>query len=193
MPWDGIPGANRHFRTAAHRSGDEGVDSAKAFECRTKTGGAKVDDDHAPGRLAEGRYGDHHAGGDHKSVIGRHAGMNSFRYQAIEGNGNSVKGVIEAADRRAALLLLGERGLFPSSLETCSTNGQAAAVALPAQPQAESRTHTSLAGFRIGGRITRKRIKGFTREMSALRGAAIPIPQAVDGLGEEEENPALRR
>ena len=28
--------------------------------------------------------------------------------------------------------------------------------------------------------------------MSALLGAAIPIPQALDGLGEEEENPALR-
>ncbi len=28
--------------------------------------------------------------------------------------------------------------------------------------------------------------------MGALLGAAIPIPQALDGLGEEEENPALR-
>jgi type II secretory pathway component PulF len=31
-----------------------------------------------------------------------------------------------------------------------------------------------------------------TREISALLGAAIPIPQALDSLGEEEENPALK-
>jgi len=29
--------------------------------------------------------------------------------------------------------------------------------------------------------------------MAALLGAAIPIPQALEGLGEEEENPALKR
>jgi type II secretory pathway component PulF len=31
-----------------------------------------------------------------------------------------------------------------------------------------------------------------TRQLAALLGASIPIPQALDGLGEEEENPALR-
>ncbi len=41
-------------------------------------------------------------------------------------------------------------------------------------------------------RVKRKEITAFTRELSALLGAAIPIPQALDGLGEEEENPGLR-
>jgi len=45
--------------------------------------------------------------------------MTSYRYQAIEGSGAQVKGVIEAEDRKAALHLLGERGLFPSDLEIC--------------------------------------------------------------------------
>jgi hypothetical protein len=43
-----------------------------------------------------------------------------------------------------------------------------------------------------GGRVSGKDITAFTREMGALLNAAIPIPQALDGLGEEEENPALR-
>ena len=46
--------------------------------------------------------------------------MTAFRYEAIGGNGAAVKGVIEAEDRKAALQLLGERGLFPSGLEICS-------------------------------------------------------------------------
>jgi general secretion pathway protein F len=40
--------------------------------------------------------------------------------------------------------------------------------------------------------VSRKEITAFTREMGALLGAAIPIPQALDGLGEQEENPALK-
>ena len=111
--------------------------------------------------------------------------MNAFRYQAVETSGSSVEGVIEAEDRKSALRMLGERGLFPSSLEISnSRNGEAVA----------SRRTVAERGSEApsGGRIRRKDITAFTREMSALLAAAIPIPQALEGLGEEEENPALR-
>ena len=115
--------------------------------------------------------------------------MNAFRYQAIEANGTAVKGVIEAEDRKGALQLLGKRGLFPSSLEICSPaaagNGGAPARVLQAK-------QTPASDFHFGTRIRRKEITAFTREMGALLGAGIPIPQALDGLGEEEENPALK-
>jgi len=111
--------------------------------------------------------------------------MKAFRYQAIELNGAPVKGEIEAADRKSALQLLGARGLFPSVLENCAPTGDAAVrPALTPQPRA--------GGIRAGGRVSGKDITAFTREMGALLSAAIPIPQALDGLGEEEENPALR-
>ena len=111
--------------------------------------------------------------------------MTAFRYQAVEANGAPAKGVIDAEDRRTALQLLGQRGLFPSSLEVCSSPGEVQAPAMPAQ-------ETRPATIHFGQRIKRKEITAFTREMAALLGAAIPIPQALDGLGEEEENPALR-
>jgi general secretion pathway protein F len=110
--------------------------------------------------------------------------MNTFRYQAIEGNGRSVEGVIEADDRKSALRLLGERGLFPSNLET-TTNADARTRLLKTVGGA-------VPAARSGRRIKRKDVTAFTREISALLGAAIPIPQALDGLGEEEENLALR-
>lgn len=110
--------------------------------------------------------------------------MNAFRYEALELSGAPVKGVIEAEDRKAALKLLGQRGLYPANLEVCTTNGESDAGAHEHQP---ARTE---AGLR--NRIRRKDITAFTREMSALLGAAIPIPQALSGLGEEEENAALR-
>jgi general secretion pathway protein F len=108
--------------------------------------------------------------------------MSAFRYQAIAVDGNPVSGTLEAEDRKAALHLLGDRALFPSSLEPCEPDTTEAPAALPRGP-----------GFRAGRRIRRKDITGFTREMAALLGAGIPIPQAIEGLGAEEENPAFRQ
>src|SRR5712691_3150454 len=112
--------------------------------------------------------------------------MNAFRYQAIEGSGTAVNGVIEAEDRKTALQLLGQRGLFPSNLEIAAA-GVAAATA--AEPETKPRETSQ---FRFGTGVKRKEITAFTQEMGALLGAAIPIPQALDGLGEGEENPALK-
>jgi general secretion pathway protein F len=109
--------------------------------------------------------------------------MTAFRYRAIEGNGGSVGGIIEAEDRKTALQILGERGLFPSTLEISASpalGSKTAPVEEPSRPVGP-----------FGARVGRKDISAFTREMSALLGAAIPIPQALDGLA-EEENPALR-
>ena len=111
--------------------------------------------------------------------------MSEFRYQAVEENGARVAGVIEADDRQSALRLLGQRGLFPSNLEIKSANGAVASAA--------PKTKTDQpADFSFANRIKRKDITALTREISALLGAAIPIPQALDSLGEEEENPALK-
>jgi type II secretory pathway component PulF len=46
--------------------------------------------------------------------------------------------------------------------------------------------------FSFGQGVRRKDITAFTREISALLGAGIPIPQALEGLSEQEENVALR-
>ena len=111
--------------------------------------------------------------------------MSEFRYQAVESGGASVAGVIEAEDRRSALRQLGQRGLCPSKLEL---NSATAAAARPTT----SPTPGQPAEFHLGQRAKRKDITALTREISALLGAAIPIPQALDSLGEEEENPALK-
>jgi general secretion pathway protein F len=111
--------------------------------------------------------------------------MSEFRYQAVEENGASVAGVIEADDRKSALQLLGRRGLFPSNLELNSANGDGA-------KSVSKNAAGSPVNFSFGNRIKRKDITALTREISALLGAAIPIPMALDSLGEEEENPALK-
>jgi general secretion pathway protein F len=111
--------------------------------------------------------------------------MGAFRYQAVEASGNSVNGVIEADDRKSALQMLSTRGIFASQIEAC-----AAVVAVEKTEMARSASRTTL---RVGGSgIRRKQVTAFTREMAALLSASIPILQALEGLGEQEENAALR-
>ncbi len=122
--------------------------------------------------------------------------MNVFRYRAIQVDGAMVEGRLEAEDRRSALRLLGQRGLYPSRLELCSGNGAhapAPATARTPDPAAKKArvAVAPAAPSRTGGRVRRRQVTAFTREMSALLGAGIPIPQALTTLGEEEESPAL--
>jgi len=126
--------------------------------------------------------------------------MSSFRYMAVASDGSPAKGTIEAEDRKGALQLLGKRGIFPSILEPVIGRETKASPnrAANGKPAAAGKTSVPAVGKQSpnpgpsGGRIRRKDITTFTREMGALLGAAIPIPQALEGLGEEEENPALR-
>src|SRR5436190_392539 len=187
MPQHRVSRPDWHPRAAADQSRAAGVHPPEKVERRVGGRGPESHAYGAPGCFAEGRRGDHQPGGDHQGVLRRFAGMNAFRYQAIELSGAPVQGVIEAEDRKTALHLLGKRGLFPSNLEVCRDVHGPPAADLPA---AEKR-HAEIE-VRSGQRIKRKEITAFTREMAALLGAAIPIPQALDGLGEEEENPALR-
>ncbi len=127
--------------------------------------------------------------------------MTSYRYQAIESDGVSSRGVIEAEDRKAALSLLSQRGLFPSTLEADAGESQGPSMG---RPSVQAPRHNPVqgsalnsegrsGGFRIGPRIKRKEITMLTREMAALIEAGIPILQALSGLGDEEENPALKQ
>jgi type II secretory pathway component PulF len=131
--------------------------------------------------------------------------MSAFRYQGLQG-GSPVSGVIEAPDRREALRRLGEKGVFPSNLEPLSADaGRKATTPSPSartadRPPSAPNSSTSPAaspapavgGFRLGSGIRRKEITAFTRELAALLAAAIPIPQALAGIAEEEANPALK-
>jgi general secretion pathway protein F len=124
--------------------------------------------------------------------------MTRFRYEARAMGGAGVSGVIDAEDRQAALSALTRRGLFPSALEDCPETGRAAARNLPppAAPAPASLPARGAAPGReaaSGGRVRKKDVTAFTREMATLLAATIPIPAALEGIGGEEENPALQR
>jgi len=112
--------------------------------------------------------------------------MSAFHYKAVGSNGAVVAGLIDAQDRKSAIQLLGEQGLYPSTLEISSGAHAPKVLALESGPVATSKT------FNFRRRVSRKQISAFTREMAALLGAGIAIPQALESLGQEEESAAFK-
>lgn len=128
--------------------------------------------------------------------------MVAFRYKAVGAEGQAVGGTIDAPDRRAALDQLSGRGLFPSQLE--AVDGSSVATAEPPRERASRTTRprptsdrpTDLSydaeARRRGRGVRRKEVTAFTRQVATLLAATIPIPSALSGLAEQEENEALR-
>jgi type II secretory pathway component PulF len=115
--------------------------------------------------------------------------MSVYRYWAVRADGTRAEGRVEAVDRRGALRELGSQGLYPAALEP--GDGLSGAAAQGTSRAGAERTRS---GFQLGWsrRVSGRLIAGFTRGISVLLGAGIPIPQALASLGEEEEHPGLR-
>ena len=140
---------------------------------------------HAPGRAAQSRRRHDYAGRNPARFFGRLLGMTAFRYQAVESGGDAGQGRDRGRGPQRRAAFARQRGLFPSTSNDALRRRQ--------QPPKRRRRQPAKWEFRLGSGVKRKEITALTREMGALLGAAIPIPQALEGLGEEEENPALRR
>lgn len=104
-----------------------------------------------------------------------------FHYTAFADDGSTKSGALEAESKRDAMKHLRSQGLVATALKpTTAAPASAKAQADPSRTQSARR-----------GRVGRKQISSFTRELAALLGAGIPVSQALTSLSEEEENPAL--
>lgn len=98
--------------------------------------------------------------------------MAKFTYQAIDKSGSSVSGTVEASDRQAAIKLLDSQSLRPTSIKSISTGQKM---------------------FSFG----KKKIKSddlviFTRELSAMVSAGVPLLRALSSLEGHSENAILK-
>jgi type II secretory pathway component PulF len=102
--------------------------------------------------------------------------MAVFSYQAKRGPEETLTGIIEAENQEAALSKLSRMGYFPVSLEETT--------AKPAGPG------SGLVG-RLRGVGTRD-LAVFTRQLSDLIEAGLPVFEALEVLGSQTENPRLQ-
>lgn len=103
--------------------------------------------------------------------------MPSYEYVATNAQGKTVNGSFDAQDRGSAIATLSKQGLRPISLKEGShkQNG----IALP--------------GFLGGNRIKNDDLVMFTRQLSAMVGAGVPLLRALNSLHDHTSSQALKK
>lgn len=101
--------------------------------------------------------------------------MPAFTYSATTSKGDNVQGTLEAADRNAVIKILTDQSLKPLSIKEASGS---------------KLIMKSLFG---GNRVKSDVIVIFTRELSAMVSAGVPLLRALNSLQEHVESPALKR
>jgi general secretion pathway protein F len=103
--------------------------------------------------------------------------MGAFEYTALDALGRSRKGVIEGDTARHVRSLLRERALLPVTIEEVA--------------QQESRRQQR-PGLRFGRGVSAKDLALFTRQLSTLVRAGLPLEEALLAVSEQTEKPRVQ-
>jgi type II secretory pathway component PulF len=133
--------------------------------------------------------------------------MALFHYKALQGNGTIAEGQLEAGGRQEAFRQIESRGLRPISLAEGRNGGSSSrkvepskpAPAKPAAPAKSSRPDEPPKAasplnlnLPLGGatRISARMLENFTRLLSSLLAAGVPLSRALVILTKEASTPA---
>jgi type IV pilus assembly protein PilC len=104
--------------------------------------------------------------------------MTLFSYVAIDSKKTPVNGTIDQADRNAVINALTRQGLRPISIKVSS----------------KKQTNTGFDSLVGKGKIKTDQLVMFTRQLSAMIGAGVPLLRALTSLSDHvAENPVLKK
>jgi type IV pilus assembly protein PilC len=117
--------------------------------------------------------------------------MSNYSYVAIDPRGLETRGRLDVSDQSEALRRIREMGLFPTKvLEANERRGPA--IARPPRPGlAKWNLTITIPGF--SGRVKTTSLTVFTRQLSTLVEAGLPLLRGLRLLEEQESNPTLRQ
>jgi type IV pilus assembly protein PilC len=114
--------------------------------------------------------------------------MGTFAFEAMNSSGQEVKDEVEAASHEEAITKIRQKGFFPTKVREkaakkakAGKKGEAAAAA----PQSKKRKMP----LAIGG-VPQKQLVNFTRQLSTLQDAGLPILRSLQIL-EQQQKPGL--
>ncbi len=116
--------------------------------------------------------------------------MARYKFTALDSNGKEVHGEIEASSQSAALSSIRDKQYFPTKVEELSGGGAAPSKKGKVSKSA-MQMEIKLPKFMQGG-VKAKQLTTFTRQMSTLVNAGLPLMRALRVLQRQEKNPALK-
>ncbi len=118
--------------------------------------------------------------------------MAKFKYTATNAQGAEKNGVIESANRAAALAKLREGGLYPSRIDEVAAPKTAAAKSAPAAKRGGMNMEIKIALPKFLRRVKKKQLMVFTRQLATLIDAGVPLLRALQILEKQEQSGALK-
>jgi type IV pilus assembly protein PilC len=109
--------------------------------------------------------------------------MPMFTFEAMNKSGQEVKNEIEAASHEEAISRIRQQGLFPTKVKEKTAKKLGRKKAAPSGPKKRKMP------ISIGG-VPRKQLVGFTRQLSTLQDAGLPILRSLQIL-EQQQRPGL--
>ena len=112
--------------------------------------------------------------------------MATFAYEAIDSAGKTQKGTVEASSNEDAIQRIKAKGYFPKTVKTTKEKRASRADAESAAAKKKKKAKTPLA---IGG-VPAKKLTLFTRQLSTLQDAGLPLLRSLQIL-ESQQRPGL--
>ena len=124
--------------------------------------------------------------------------MPTFQYKALQGDGKIAEGVLDAGGRQEAFRQMEGRGLRPISLAERKNGKPAKAESIGKVQKAEQgeKANGAAPGFQLnfGGpnKISSRMLENFTRLLSSLLAAGVPLSRALVILTKEASSPVAK-
>lgn len=103
--------------------------------------------------------------------------MTNFKYVAINGQGKTIEGTVDTTDRAAVLVALSKQSLRPISIKEVSSGKM-------------SLNFNILLG---SNRVKTSELVIFTRQLSTMISAGVPLLRGLESLGKHAESTALKK
>jgi type IV pilus assembly protein PilC len=103
--------------------------------------------------------------------------MAKFTYIATNNQNKSITGTLDVADKSAAIAAITKQGMRPISIKPGSSGSKS----------------FSFTDFLGGGKVKSDDLVMFTRQLSAMVSAGVPLLRALSSLQQHSESPALKK
>src|SRR5215471_12699565 len=114
--------------------------------------------------------------------------MALFAYEAMNSSGQEVKDEIEATSSEEAIAKIRGKGFFPTKVRATAGKKKVAKKG-KGEEEAPTLTKKRKMPIAIGG-VSRKQLVTFTRQLSTLQDAGLPILRSLQIL-EQQQRPGL--
>jgi type IV pilus assembly protein PilC len=113
--------------------------------------------------------------------------MPTYQYEALNSAGKPQKGSVEAASSEEAIQRIKGQGYFPTSVREQKVKGSGATGTAAKTKKKKKRGDFSAISI---GRVNRKKLTLFTRQLSTLQDAGLPLLRSLQIL-EQQQKPGL--